>query len=140
MPIDEISFAPPDDLMFQSLILRATRNQVPVFGAVIRTDEVRLTRAFESHRPENMPGGAEVVRKMLLDWQAGKAAQPWLYAKGDEYIVADDYFRMALVEKGRPSTFAAQILGEPLAAGLIQKVGPLDSDFVKRSFGFANSG
>ena len=79
MPIDEISFAPPDDLTFQSLILRATRDQVPAFGAVIRTEDVRLTRAFENHRPENMPGGAEVVRKMFSDWQAGKPAQPWLW-------------------------------------------------------------
>ena len=137
MAIDEISFAPPDDLTFQSLILRATRDQVPAFGAVIRTEDVRLTRAFESHRPENMRGGAEVVRKMFSDWQAGKPTQPWLYAKGDEYIVADDYFWLALVEKGRPPTFSAQILGEPLSAGLIQKVGPLGPDFVKRSFGFA---
>ena len=65
MPIDEISFAPLDDLTFQSLILRATRDQVPAFGAVIRTEDVRLARASENHRPENMPGGAEVVRQIV---------------------------------------------------------------------------
>jgi hypothetical protein len=86
----EISFAPPDDLTFQSLILFATRDQVPAFGAIIRTEDVRLTRAFENHRLENMPGGAEAVRKMFCDWQAGKPAQPWLYAKGDEYIVLQE--------------------------------------------------
>jgi len=84
-----------------------------------------------------MPGGAEVVQQMFADWQLGKPAQPWLYEKGDEYIVADDYFWLALVEKGRPPTFSAQVLGEPLSAGLIQKVGPLGPDFVKRSCGIA---
>lgn len=137
MPIDEISFAPPDDVTFQSLILRAMRDQILVYGVVVRTDDVRVTRAFESHRPENMPGGNEVVQKMFADWQLGKPAQPWLYVRSDGYIVADDYFWLALVEKGRPSSFSAQVLGEPLNKGLVQKVGPLGSDFVKRAFGLS---
>ena len=78
MPIDEISFAPPDDLNFQSLVLRASRGQIPVYGVVIATDEVRIVRAFDTHRPENLPGGNNVVRQMISAWQTGKVTQPWL--------------------------------------------------------------
>lgn len=137
MPIDEISFAPPDDLAFQSLILRSQKDLVPVYGVVIRTNEVRLKRAFENHRPETLPGGAEVLQQMFLDWQAGKPVQPWLYVKNNEYTVADDYFWLALVEQGKPPTFSAQVLGEPLSAGLVQKIGPLGSDFVRKAVNIA---
>ncbi len=135
MPIDEISFAPPDDLNFQSLVLRASRGQIPVYGVVIATDEVRIVRAFDTHRPENLPGGNDVVRQMIAAWQTGKVTQPWLYAANGHYVVADDYFWLALIERGNPQTFSAQILGEPLSAGLVNKVGPLGADFVKSVFG-----
>ena len=135
MPIDEISFAPPDDLNFQSLVLRASRGQIPVYGVVIATDEVRIVRAFDTHRPENLPGGNDVVRQMIAAWQTGKVTQPWLYAANGHYVVADDYFWLALIERGNPQTFSAQILGEPLSKGLINKVGPLGAEFVKRTFG-----
>ena len=135
MPIDEISFAPPDDLNFQSLVLRASRGQIPVYGVVIATDEVRIVRAFDTHRPENLPGGNDVVRQMIAAWQTGKVTQPWLYAANGHYVVADDYFWFALIERGNPQTFSAQILGEPLSKGLINKVGPLGAEFVKRAFG-----
>ena len=135
MPIDEISFAPPDDLNFQSLVLRASRGQIPVYGVVIATDEVRIVRAFDTHRPENLPGGNDVVRQMIAAWQTGKVTQPWLYAANGHYVVADDYFWLALIERGNPQSFSAQILGEPLSKGLINKVGPLGAEFVKRTFG-----
>ena len=136
MPIDDIIFAPPDDLTFQSLILRATKNQIPVYGVVIQTKYVSFVRAYENHRPENLPGGDDALRHMLQEWQVGKSAQPWLYVEDHKYVVADDYFWLALIEKGKPPTVAAQIFGEPLNDGLLRKVGPLGPDFVKHSLGF----
>jgi hypothetical protein len=135
MTADNLHFAPPDDVHFQSLLLRASRGQIPVYGAVIETAKVRITRAFESHRPEDMQGGQEVVQQMFKDWQAGQPAQPWLYVRDGAYVVADDYFWLALIEKGQPDTFAAQILGEPIADGLLQKVGPLGPAFIHDRFG-----
>jgi hypothetical protein len=132
---DNLHFAPPDDLRFQSLLLRASRGQIPVYGAVIETAKVRIVRAFESHRPETMEGGPEVVQQMFRAWQAGQPAQPWLYVNDGCYIVADDYFWLALIEKGKPTSFAAQVLGEPLDDGLIQKVGPLGPGFIHDRFG-----
>ena len=32
---------------------------------------------------------------------------------------------VALLERGRPPTFGAQVLGRPLRKGLVQEVGPL---------------
>jgi hypothetical protein len=82
-----------------------------------------------------MEGGEEIVRQMFEAWQAGQPVQPWLYAEDSCYVVADDYFWLALIERGRPETFAAQVLGAPLDEGLIQKVGPLGPGFVHDRFG-----
>lgn len=135
MTADNLHFAPPDDVHFQSLPLRASRRQVPVYGAVIETAKVQIARAFDSHRPEEMPGGQEVVQQMFKVWQSGQPNQPWLYAQDGAYVVADDYFWLALIEKGKPDTFAAQVLGEPLDDGLLQKVGPLGPEFIHDRFG-----
>ena len=135
MTVDAIHFAPPDDLHFQSLVIRAARGQIPVYGAVIETSKVSVKRAFDSHRPEDMEGGPEVVRQMFSDWQSNQPAQPWLYVKDGSYWVADDYFWIALIEKGMPATFAAQVFGEPLSQGLLQKAGPIELQFVHARFG-----
>lgn len=135
MTVDAIHFAPPDDLLFQSLVIRASRGQIPVYGTVIETSKVSLKRSFNSHRPEDMEGGLEVVQQMFSDWQNNQPAQPWLYVKDGSYWVADDYFWIALIEKGMPDTFAAQVLGEPLSQGLLQKAGPLELQFIHARFG-----
>jgi hypothetical protein len=133
--MDDITFGPPDDLEFDILLLKASHGLLPVYGVVIETEKVILRRAYESHHPEMMPGGAEIIEGIMRAWQQGQAAQPWLYVKNDQYIVADDYFWLALIEKGRPPSFAAQILGEPLPIGLLQKVGPLSATYVQELFG-----
>lgn len=135
MTIDTIRFAPPDDLDFHMLLLKASRDQVPVYGVVIETEKVTLKRSFDSHRPETMPSGEQIIQTMMKDWQDGQTVQPWLYVKHDHYIVPDDYFWLALIEQGRPTSFAAQVLGEPIAAGLVQKVGPLGAGYIHERFG-----
>ena len=75
------------------------------------------------------------LKQMMEDWRAGKHHQPWLYAKGDSYIVADDYFWLAMIERGNPSAFPALVFGEPLEQGLVEKKGPLGPDYVKQAFG-----
>ena len=135
MTIDTIRHAPPDDLDFQMLLLKASRGQIPAYGVVIETEKVTLKRAFDSHRPESIRGGAEIVQAMMQAWQKGQTAKPWLYVRDDHYVVSDDYFWLALIEQGRPPSFAAQILGEPLADGLLQKVGPLGAGYIHERFG-----
>lgn len=128
-------YAPPDDLNFQMLVVKASRGEIPVFGAVIETEKVTLLRAYESHHPENMSGGQEIVQSMMTAWQHGESIQPWLYVKDGKYIVADDYFWLALIEMGKPVSFSAQVLGEPLSNGLIEKVGPLGLSYIHNIFG-----
>ena len=71
-------------------------------------------------------------------WQTGDRPQPWLYVWDDAYAVADNYFWIALVERGKPKSVAAQMLGEPLHVGLKHKVGPLPPHQVRTVLGFAN--
>ncbi|MGQ0564494.1 MAG: hypothetical protein ACT4OK_05415 [Gemmobacter sp.] len=123
--IDEITFAPPDDNKFQLLLSRATKGLVPVFGVALETAQIRLRRAFPSHRPELTRDGGQVVLAMAEAWKAGNPVRPWLYVSGGEYIIADDYHWLALIEKYEVESFSAQVLGEPLTEGLLDKVGPL---------------
>jgi hypothetical protein len=134
-PMDEFAFAPPDDLDFHMCLSRATRGQLPVYGVVQETARVTLKRAHESHHPEQTPEGGKVVAAIAKGWLTGRHPQPWLYVKDGCYIVGDDYFWLAFMERTQPKTFAAQILGEPLPEGLVQKVGPLGAEFMQRIFG-----
>jgi hypothetical protein len=68
-------------------------------------------------------------------WNSGTPIQPWLYADAGKYVVADDYFWLAAVERGCPPSFAAQVIAEPLSDGLTQKVGPLATSQVKQLLG-----
>lgn len=115
--------------------MRAAADRSPVYWVVLDTGKVTLKRAFNSHRPEKTEVGQEILKQMVENWRAGNHAQPWLYAKGDCYIVADDYFWLAMIEQGNPSAFPALVFGEPLEEGLIEKRGPLGPDYVKQAFG-----
>ena len=128
-------FEPPDDRLFQDLLRRAVSGEIPVYGVVVDLQEVVIKRRYEHHRPEKSEAGKKIVESMYERWQSGNGTQPWLYVWKGEYTVADDYFWIALIEQGKPRTVAAQVLGEPMEAGLKQKVGPLDINTVQRMLG-----
>ena len=136
--MDEITFAPPDDNQFQLLLARAMKGELPVYGVVLETAQIQLRRAFPLHRPELTRDGAEMIARMARGWNAGQAVQPWLYVHGSDYIVADDYFWLALIEKFGVESFAAQCIGEPVTKGLVQKVGPLQRSQILNLLGLAS--
>ena len=127
-------FEPPFDETFRELLAGAVKGTVPVYGVVLELEKVTLKRAHPYFRPEMTEEGQRIVRGMAEAWNAGRPAQPWLYVREGAYVVADDYFWLALVEQGRPDTFVAQVLGEPLEEGLVQKVS-LDRATVRRLLG-----
>lgn len=134
---DEITFAPPDDNEYQTLMLRALRGTLPVFGVAVETAKVVFVRAFPAHRPELTHVGAEIVETMRHNWQAGSPIRPWLWVRDGKYVVSDDYFWLALIEKYRPESIAAQVIGEPLDLGLLHKVGPLPLEQVEGLLGLS---
>ena len=125
MEADALHFPPPEDRLFQDLMRRAMKGEIPVYGAVIEVGKATFKRRFDSFRPETLENGQAVLQSMWEAWQSGRPAQPWLYVRDGSYIVADDYFWLALIEKGKPDAIAAQVLGEPLEEGLVEKTGPL---------------
>ena len=60
MKVNSLRFPPPDDNHFQSLLLRASRGQIGVYGAVIETEKVSIKRAYDLHRPENCPSSNDL--------------------------------------------------------------------------------
>lgn len=133
--MDERTSAPPDDPYFVGLLAGAAKGIVPVFGVVLATADVRIRRFDENHRPDRSQDGRQILAAMAKAWNEGNAVQPWLYVDHDTYVVSDDYFAIALIESGKPSSFAAQVLGQPLPNGLIEKVGPLSPAEVNRMLG-----
>ena len=133
----DTSLRPPDDRLFQDLLHRAVRGEIPVYGVVLDIQEVEIKRRHEDFRPENSEVGEKIVRSMWEAWQNDQCPQPWLYVWDGEYTIADDYFWLALVERGTPRTVAAQVLGEPLAVGLIERVGPLSIGTIEKMLGIA---
>lgn len=133
----DTSLQPPDDRLFQDLLNGATKGEIPVYGVVLDTQEVAIKRRHEHFRPENSEVGERIIRSMWEAWQDDQCAQPWLYVWNGEYTVADDYFWLALIERGKPRTVAAQVLGEPLEAGLLEKVGPLSIETIEKMLGIS---
>lgn len=131
------SLRPPDDRLFQDLLKRAVTGEIPVYGVVIDTQEVAIKRRYGNFRPENSEVGEKIIKSMWKAWQADQCAQPWLYVWDGEYTVADDYFWIALIERGKPRTVAAQVLGDPLEAGLLDKVGPLSIETIEKMLGIS---
>ena len=136
---DTRNFQPPEDRLFQHLMQQATQGNVDVYGAVIETAKVEFKRTHSSHRPERTQEGQQILQAMWDAWQTGNRPQPWLYVWDGAYAVADDYYWLALIEQGKPESIAAQILGEPLPAGLKQKTGPLPPRQVRAMLGLTNA-
>jgi hypothetical protein len=135
MTIDVEPFRPPHDPCFNKLLESALSGNVPVYGAVLEAAKVHVRRFDDRFRPENSLEGQKVLASLMQGWNSGSPIQPWLYVEKGVYVCADDYFFVALLERGHPSTFAAQILGRPLAEGLVQEVCPLPLAQVKAMFG-----
>jgi hypothetical protein len=137
MNADTTTFKPPDDMRFQWLLEGAAQGFLPVYGVVHQTRIVSLRRFDDSFRPDRTAQGRAALATFMRAWNEGHSTQPWLYVDQGAYVVADDYFWIAAVEQGKPSSFAAQVLGEPLEAGLMQKVGPLPAEQVKQMLGLS---
>lgn len=135
--IDSTTFRPPPDPTYQTLIAYALAGDLPVYGAVIETAKTSVRRFDDRFRPENTIEGREVLESLMQDWKNGRPIQPWLYIRDDQYICADDYFFMAILERGQPPSFAAQILGRPLRQGLLQETAPIPVPQLRSMFGLA---
>ena len=107
----------------------------PVYGVVLKLNEVSFVRAFPLHRPELTKTGKDIIESMKQRWQEGFSISPWLYARDKHYVVADDYFWLALIEKYGPEQVSAQVFGDPLSLGLVQKVGPLSKETIEDILG-----
>lgn len=135
MTIDTELFRPPHDPYFNKQLEAALSGNVPVYGVVLETAEVCVRRFDDGFRPENSIEGQKVLASLMQGWNTGRPVQPWLYVEKDVYVCPDDYFFVALLELGRPPTFGAQVLGQPLRKGLMQEVGPLPLAQVRTMLG-----
>lgn len=131
-----MSLAPPDDLVFQYLLSEAaTTGRIPVWGIVVSSE--RLVAFDPTFHPEDERDGSAIVAAIIREWNAGRPAQPWVYPRGDMFVVADDYFALAAIRHGRPETVACQCLGEPNPAIVHQCVGPIPVADVRRMLGLS---
>jgi len=127
-------FAPPNDPVFQHLLSEAAvSGAIPVYGIVIST--ARLIAFDAGHHPERMGPGPKILESLLQRWRDGAPPQPWVYPRGDIFVVSDDYFALAAIRAAKVETIACQCLGEPKTENVISAQGPLPQDWVRQAIG-----
>lgn len=125
---------PPTDPVFQYLLQEAALGWVPVYFAAIPLS--RLRRFVPTFRPEKTKEGDAVVVAIMKRWRAGNFVHMWVYAKGDLFIVSDDYFTLAAAERGQPDLCPCWVMGEIRNDGKAKQVqGPIDKTSVRRMQG-----
>jgi hypothetical protein len=120
--------------VFQYLLEQAVDGNVPVFGVVMRPDNLR--RYAEYFHPEVTDEGRHIVDSIMAAWNSGASSQPWVYPRGRHYVISDDYFTLAAIERGRPEAIGAQVLGWATGPDILQKTGPLSATHVRRLLGW----
>ena len=102
------------------------------FAAIPLTRIVRFAPTF---RPENTKGGDAVVQSIMQQWQAGEFSKMWVYPRGDQFVVADDYFTLAAAERGQPDLVPCWVLGTIQNKSAEQVQGPIDQGAVAKILG-----
>lgn len=132
--IRDMSPAPPDDLVFQYLLSEAAvTGRIAVWGIVVSA--ARLIAFNPTFRPEDIGKGPAIVAAIISQWAMGKPPQPWVYPRGDMFVVADDYYALAAIRQADAGTVACQCLGEPDPALVYDRVGPIPLTDVRDMLG-----
>ena len=119
---------PPPDEIFQYLLQEAALGRVPLYFAAVPL--ARLKRFAQEFHPENTPDGPNVVAQIMQRWRVGEFSKMWVYQKGDDFIVSDDYFTLAAVEIGQPDFVPCWILGNITSGNAEQVQGPIPRDTI----------
>lgn len=126
-------FEPPADPVFQHLLEQAVNGGIPVFGIVVSTD--RLIAFDPAHRPELNRPGSQIVQGILRQWAEGAAPQPWVYPRGNQFVVSDDYFALTAIRLAKVGTIACQCLGIPARANVLNDPVPVPASWVQGALG-----
>lgn len=116
MPGDELKpdterFEPPPDPVFQYLLEQAWRGSVIVYWAEVPLNSVQ--RFDPLWKPERLPGGAPAMQAVMRAIGEGHVPRPWVYPRGDRFIMSDDYFTLACFEMLKVETVRVWHLGVP---------------------------
>jgi hypothetical protein len=132
--MNQNSFLPPSDPVFQHLLSEAAvSGVVAVYGIVVSPG--RLVAFDPTFQPEKTEQGAKIVEAIISAWRNGRPVQPWVYPRGDVFVVSDDYFCLAAIREGQPESIACQCLGEPKSENVYSAEGPLPLEWVRQSLG-----
>ena len=126
-------FAPPADAVFQHLLSEAAVNgSVSVYGVVL--SPARLVPFDPTFKPEQFSAeGPSIIAAILARWDAGHPPQPWVYPRGNTFVVSDDYFSLAAIRKAAVDSIACQCLGEPKPENVYSATGPLTIEWVRQA-------
>ena len=124
-------WVPPDDSVFQHLLMEAAAGRLSVYFAVVPFS--RLRRFAPTFHPENTNGGGDVVAEIMRHWRAGDFHKMWVYPKGEHFIVSDDYFTLAAAERGQPDFVPCWVLGMVSEGYATDVQGPIDPEWVRKT-------
>jgi hypothetical protein len=126
------------DPVFAYLIEGAYKGRVDVYFAAV---PFALIRPFDpDYDPGKHPVGRAAIAEFVARWEQGDFAQSWVYQKGDEFVLSDDYIVWEAAKIGKPDFLPCWVLGKPNNKDLKDVQGPIDSREVPAMLGFGSGG
>jgi len=112
------------DPVFAYLIEGAYKGRVDVYFAAV---PFGLIRPFDpDYDPGKHPVGRAAIAEFVARWEKGDFAQSWVYQKGDEFVLSDDYIIWEAAKIGKPDFLPCWVLGKPSNTDLRDVQGPID--------------
>jgi hypothetical protein len=122
------------DPVFNHLLEGAYNGSVAVYFAAV---PLVLVRPFDpDYDPTKHPIGEAAVRELISRWSTGQFQNSWVYQKGQEFVLSDDYIVWEAAKRGLPDFLPCWILGKPTNAALRDVQGPIGSNEVAKLLGF----
>jgi hypothetical protein len=122
------------DPVFDHLLENAIQGRVEVYWATV---PVQIIRPYDpDYDPTKHPVGRLGVDAFDRAWRLGNSTPVWLYQKGSEFVLSDDYVVWEAVKALHVESVPALILGKPVHEGLRDIVGPLDQAAVRNALGW----
>lgn len=123
------------DPVFNHLLEGACNGSVDVYFAAV---PLGLVRPFDpDYDPTKHPIGEAAVRELMSRWGMGKFQNSWVYQKGQEFVLSDDYIAWEAARRGQPDFLPCWILGKCTNSEVRDVQGPIDPKDVRRLLGIA---
>ncbi len=130
-----VGLQPLSDPVFNHLLESALAGRVDVYFAAVPRSAIR---PFDpDYEPQRHAVGVAAIEEVMKRWRAGAFPFSWVYQKGHEFILSDDYINWEAAKLGAPDFLPCWVLGRPDLEGVVDIQGSMDEASVRSAIGLA---